>query len=220
MDQIFDEEEAELLKGYILQKPRKPTETIFGIFIGYTITYDGTSDTNDVYAKKVIEENIKQVMKLKSYIIKKIKEYRISNYEFNFYFLPFHIYQKVFYLYKRGCCSIDNESSMEQQPLRFSYLFYKTILYNVLNDLGGNLKLYASHVHGSHVTLVEYDDQLAVLVDVEGAVRCDGFEIPFRGVAVQPVGDILVCRHLFLHLLLDVVADGVDEVGALFEDTA
>ena len=89
MDQIFDEEEAELLKGYILQKPRKPTETIFGIFIGYTITYDGTSDTNDVYAKKVIEENIKQVMELKAYIIKKIKEYRISNYEFNFYFLPF-----------------------------------------------------------------------------------------------------------------------------------
>ena len=90
MNQFVDEEEAKILKDYILAVPRKKKETIFGIFIGYSIDYSGDSDTNDQYDEKVIEESIKQVLEYKSIIIDTIRQYHISNYEFNFYFLPFH----------------------------------------------------------------------------------------------------------------------------------
>lgn len=94
MNQMVDEEEAAILKDYILAFPRKKKETIFGIFIGYSIEYTGEHDTNDQYDKKVIEENIKQVLGYKSFIINYITKYNISNYEFNFYFLPFHNAQR------------------------------------------------------------------------------------------------------------------------------
>lgn len=94
MDQMVDEEEATILKDYILAFPRKKKETVFGIFIGYSIQYSGEYDTNDQYDEKVIEENIKQVLGYKSFIINCIKKYNISNYEFNFYFLPFHNAQR------------------------------------------------------------------------------------------------------------------------------
>ena len=90
MNQLVDKEEAILIKEYITAIPRKKKETIFGIFIGYSIDYSGVADTNDEYDNKVIEENIKQVLNYKDYIIKKINRFNISNYEFNFYFLPFH----------------------------------------------------------------------------------------------------------------------------------
>lgn len=90
MDQLVDKDEAALIKEYITSIPRKKKETVFGIFIGYSINYDGVSDTNDEYDKKVIEENINQVLDLKKHIIETINKYNISNYEFNFYFLPFH----------------------------------------------------------------------------------------------------------------------------------
>ena len=90
MNQLADEEEAKILKEYILSVPRKKKETVFGIFIGYSIDYKGDSDTPDEYDEKVIDENIKQVIAYKSKIIEYINKYKISNYEFNFYFLPFH----------------------------------------------------------------------------------------------------------------------------------
>lgn len=94
MNQIVDEEEARIIKDYILAVPRKKKETVFGIFIGYSIDYSGDSDTNDQYDEKVIEENIKQVLEYKPIIIDTIKRYQISNHEFNFYFLPFHNAQR------------------------------------------------------------------------------------------------------------------------------
>lgn len=90
MDQFVDEEEARIIKEYITTIPRKPKETVFGIFIGYSIEYSGTSDSNDEYDQKIIEENIKQVLNLRQEIINQISKYSVSNYEFNFYFLPFH----------------------------------------------------------------------------------------------------------------------------------
>lgn len=90
MNQLVDEEEANILKEYILSVPRKKKETVFGIFIGYSIDYKGDSDSSDEYDKKVIDENINQVLAYKTKIIEYINQYKISNYEFNFYFLPFH----------------------------------------------------------------------------------------------------------------------------------
>ena len=90
MNQLADEEEANILKEYILSVPRKKKEVVFGIFIGYSIDYKGDSDTSDEYDKKVIDENINQVLAYKAKIIEYINQYNISNYEFNFYFLPFH----------------------------------------------------------------------------------------------------------------------------------
>lgn len=90
MEQIVDEEEAALIKEYILSIPRKKKETVFGIFIGYSIDYTGEKDTNDEYDKKVIDENIKQVLGYQQNIIDEINNRHLSNYEFNFYFLPFH----------------------------------------------------------------------------------------------------------------------------------
>lgn len=90
MDQFVDEEEARIIKEYITAIPRKPKETVFGIFIGYSIEYSGTSDSNDEYDQRIIEENIKQVLNLRQEIINQISKYSVSNYEFNFYFLPFH----------------------------------------------------------------------------------------------------------------------------------
>lgn len=90
LNQFVDQDEAAELKDYILTIPQKKKETIFGIFVGYSIEYQGETDSNDEYDKKVIEENIKQVLAQEKEIIKFINEYGISNYEFNFYFLPFH----------------------------------------------------------------------------------------------------------------------------------
>ena len=90
MNQVVDEEEANELKAYILSVPRQKKETIFGIFIGYSIDYKGDSDTNDQYDVNVIKENIKQVLAYEQTILELINHYKISNYEFNFYFLPFH----------------------------------------------------------------------------------------------------------------------------------
>lgn len=90
MNQMVDEQEAAILKEYILAIPRKKKETIFGIFIGYSVEYKGDHDTNDQYDRKIIEENIKQVLEQKDFIINCIRRYNVSNYEFNFYFLPFH----------------------------------------------------------------------------------------------------------------------------------
>lgn len=90
MDQLVDEDEAALIKEYITAIPRKKKETVFGIFIGYSVDYDGAADTNDDYDRKIIEENIKQVLNFKSHIIDAVNKHHVSNYEFNFYFLPFH----------------------------------------------------------------------------------------------------------------------------------
>lgn len=90
MEQLVDKDEAKLIKEYIMAIPRKKKETVFGIFIGYNIDYKGVSDTNDEFDRKVIEENIKQVLSFKNHIINTINSHHVSNYEFNFYFLPFH----------------------------------------------------------------------------------------------------------------------------------
>ena len=90
MEQLVDKDEADLIKEYITSIPRKKKETVFGIFIGYSIEYTGTAATNDEYDRRVIEENIKQILAVKNHIIDAIDNYHVSNYEFNFYFLPFH----------------------------------------------------------------------------------------------------------------------------------
>lgn len=90
MEQLVDKDEADLIKEYITSIPRKKKEIVFGIFIGYSIEYKGTAATNDEYDRRVIEENIKQILAVKNHIIDAINNYHVSNYEFNFYFLPFH----------------------------------------------------------------------------------------------------------------------------------
>ena len=65
-------------------------ETVFGIFIGYSINYDGLTDNNDNYKQNVKQANLKQVLEYKQKIIDEIEKYNIRNYQFNFYFLPFH----------------------------------------------------------------------------------------------------------------------------------
>lgn len=90
LEQFVDKEEAAEIKDYILSIPRKKKETVFGIFIGYSIKYDGKNDTIDEYEAKVSLKNIAQVLSYRNHIISKINEYKVSNYEFNFYFLPFH----------------------------------------------------------------------------------------------------------------------------------
>ena len=82
--------EERLIKEYITAIPRKKKETVFGIFIGYSIDYKGESDSNDEYDRKIIEENIQQVLRTRQLIIEQIIKYSVNNYEFNFYFLPFH----------------------------------------------------------------------------------------------------------------------------------
>lgn len=90
MNQLVEDDEAEILKKYLLGDNTEEKETIFGIFIGYSTDYDGSDDDNDNYKQNVKEANLKQVLGYKQKIIEEIKKYNISNYEFNFYFLPFH----------------------------------------------------------------------------------------------------------------------------------
>lgn len=90
MNQLVEDDEAEMLKKYLLGDNTEEKETIFGIFIGYSTDYDGSDDDNDNYKQNVKEANLKQVLGYKQKIIEEIKKYNISNYEFNFYFLPFH----------------------------------------------------------------------------------------------------------------------------------
>lgn len=90
MDQMVDENEAKEIKEYITAIPRKKKETVFGIFIGYSVDYDGATDSNDEYDQKIISENIQQVLNMRQEIINQVSKYSVSNYEFNFYFLPFH----------------------------------------------------------------------------------------------------------------------------------
>lgn len=90
LNQLVDDEEAAEIKSYILEIPRQKRETIFGIFIGYSIDYKGENDDNDTYDENIIIENKKQVLAYVDTIINQINKYKISNYQFNFYFLPFH----------------------------------------------------------------------------------------------------------------------------------
>ena len=88
--QLVSEDEAAEIKKYILEVPRKKKETIFGIFIGYSTTYKGETDDNDAYDINIASENTNQVLAKLDTIIGQINHYGISNYQFNFYFLPFH----------------------------------------------------------------------------------------------------------------------------------
>lgn len=90
MNQLIEDDEAEILRKYLLGDCSEEKETIFGIFIGYSSSYEGIDDNNDNYKKNIKEANKKQVLEYKQKIINEIKKYKISNYEFNFYFLPFH----------------------------------------------------------------------------------------------------------------------------------
>jgi hypothetical protein len=90
LNQFVDEEEADEIKTYFLQRPRPKRETVFGIFIGYTSPYKGENDDNDTYDNNIIDKNKKLVLSMQQTIIDKINEFNISNYQFNFYFLPFH----------------------------------------------------------------------------------------------------------------------------------
>lgn len=89
MNQWVDDEEAKLLKKYLLGDEVEEKETVFGIFLGYTINYNGEKDNNDNYKVNVKNENVNQVLQYMEKIIEEIRKYKISNYQFNFYFLPF-----------------------------------------------------------------------------------------------------------------------------------
>jgi len=90
MNQLVDDEEAAEIKSYILEVPRGKKETIFGIFIGYSTEYKGENDNNDSYDVNIVIENKKQVLSYMDMIVNRINSYNVSNYQFNFYFLPFH----------------------------------------------------------------------------------------------------------------------------------
>ena len=90
MNQFVDAEEAAEIKSFILAVPRPKRETVFGIFIGYTSPYNSETDSNDVYDQKIVEENKQHILSIKQDIINEISRHNISNYQFNFYFLPFH----------------------------------------------------------------------------------------------------------------------------------
>ncbi len=94
MNQLVEDEEAEILKKYILGNNIEEKETVFGIFIGYSINYDGQTDSNDDYKQNVKQANLNQVLSYREKIVKEIKKYNVSNYQFNFYFLPFHDAQR------------------------------------------------------------------------------------------------------------------------------
>ena len=94
MNQLVEDDEAEILKKYLLGQDVEDKETVFGIFIGYSINYDGLTDNNDNYKQNVKQANLKQVLEYKQKIIDEIEKYNIRNYQFNFYFLPFHDAQK------------------------------------------------------------------------------------------------------------------------------
>lgn len=91
MNQLVNEDEAKEIKNLILQKnPRTKREIVFGIFIGYENPYIGETDDNDTFDKNIIIENKKHIISLKQSIIDEINKYHVCNYEFQFYFLPFH----------------------------------------------------------------------------------------------------------------------------------
>lgn len=90
MNQLVEDDEAEILKKYLLGNDTEEKETIFGIFIGYSVDYDGSTDNNDDYKHNVKQANLSQVLAYKEKIVKEITKHNISNYQFNFYFLPFH----------------------------------------------------------------------------------------------------------------------------------
>lgn len=94
MNQLVEDKEAEILKKYILGNEVEEKETVFGIFIGYSINYDGQTDNNDDYKQNVKQANLNQVLNYREKIVKEIKKYNVSNYQFNFYFLPFHDAQR------------------------------------------------------------------------------------------------------------------------------
>lgn len=94
MNQLVEDDEAEILKRYLLGQDVEDKETVFGIFIGYSINYEGFTDNNDNYKQNVKQANLKQVLEYKQKIIDEIEKYNISNYQFNFYFLPFHDAQR------------------------------------------------------------------------------------------------------------------------------
>jgi len=90
MDQLIDDNEAKILIKYLLGDDVEPYETVFGVFIGYSINYDENINDNDTYKTNIKNETLRIVSENKENIERKIKEYKISNHEFNFYFLPFH----------------------------------------------------------------------------------------------------------------------------------
>ena len=70
-----------------------------------------------------------------------------------------------------------------------------------------NRKFRAAHGHRCNIAFVEANHNLVVLIQVEGSVVCDRGKIPFRHIGIEPVDFIFICRHLFFHLLFDIVAD-------------
>lgn len=90
MNQLLRDDDAQTLKKYLLGEGVEEKETIFGVFIGYSVNYDGRNDNNDNYKQKIKQKNLELVQSVKNKILDKIKKYHISNHQFNFYFLPFH----------------------------------------------------------------------------------------------------------------------------------
>ena len=69
-------------------------ETLFGIFIGYSVDYDGSTENNDDYKHNVKQANLSQVLGYKEKIVNEITKHNISYYQFYFYFLPIHDAQR------------------------------------------------------------------------------------------------------------------------------
>ena len=91
VNQLVEPNEVAEIKALVLKKsPRAKRETVFGVFIGYTSPYKGETDDNDTFDKNIVEENKKHILSFEQAIIDEINKHKVSNYEFNFYFLPFH----------------------------------------------------------------------------------------------------------------------------------
>ena len=73
-----------------------------------------------------------------------------------------------------------------------------------------------AHIHRRDLALVEADHQIItavpVILYVELRVIGNRLKIHVRHIAVNPIADILVSRHLRTHLPLDLVADS-GEIG-------
>jgi len=89
-NEFVDEGEARIIKSYLVSSSSQKKETVFGVFIGYTSPYSDDTVPNDTFDTEIIEKNKTYILSLKDQIISEISKHEISNYQFNFYFLPFH----------------------------------------------------------------------------------------------------------------------------------
>ena len=114
-------------------------------------------------------------------------------------------------------------------PIFFFFAFLST-LYTLLisvflslqlgNQLVWQNEALVAHGHWPHFALVKDDNHLVLLVDVELLVLLDMAEAIRIAIFLEEVALVLVSLHFLLHLLNDVLADGLLVVAAALEQVA